>query len=56
MNDNRITRRELIRGTLPASLALLGLGQATTSAALAMAASPKTLPPVRAITRGPKYH
>ena len=56
MNDNRITRRELIRGTLPASLALLGLGQATTSAALARAASDKAQPPVRAITRGPKYH
>lgn len=60
MNDFPVTRRELLRRSLPGSLCLLGLpsflGQNPAWSALSEKTSTKKLPPVRAITRGPKYH
>ncbi len=52
MDDVRLNRRELLRHATGGALALAGLSD------LASGADPKSesLPPVRAITRGPKFH
>lgn len=50
MNTPHLTRRQLLKGTLPSLLGLTGLGN------LAFAKDAKKFPPVRTITRGPRYH
>jgi Tol biopolymer transport system component len=49
MSLSPMTRRQLLKSALPAALGLAGLGR------LASAEGDK-LPPVRAITKGPKFH
>jgi len=48
---HRFTRRRLLKAAAPAAMALTGL-----PGALRGADDVETLPPVRAITRGPKFH
>jgi hypothetical protein len=48
MTDLRITRRRLLQSALAAGLGLTGVGRTT--------AADEKLPPVRTLTRGPKFH
>ncbi len=52
MDDTKLTRRELLQYAAPAALALTGLPCLTAGADSKL----KNLPPVRTITRGPKFH
>ena len=54
MDAPELTRRQLLGRTAPAILALAGLSRPV--AAKQNAAEARRLPPVRAITRGPKFH
>ena len=51
MNEIKFTRREFLRYTAGGALALSRLGRSQLAGQ-----APKNLPPVRAITRGPKFH
>jgi hypothetical protein len=52
MDDTKLTRRELLQYAAPAALALTGLPCLTAGTGSKL----KNLPPVRAITRGPRFH
>jgi len=52
MDDTKLTRRELLQYAAPAALALTGLPCLTAGADSKL----KNLPPVRAITRPPRFH